>query len=183
MSTKGGQSISHDIQKLPGVSGDGAASPAGARAAALLSGGGYDLGAGRLTCGISADEHGVAVVVGVEEAEVAAQGEEHGRDAALVEEVAFHGGPSALGEPIAVKLAQGPTVGELAERYLDEHVAVRCKPKTESLYRLVVAKHILPELGKRPALAVGHKEVSRTRFPWTQNWLNRSVQGGPEHGR
>ena len=24
--------------------------------------------------------------------------------------------------------------------------------------------------------------VSRTRFPWTQNWLNRSVQGGPEHG-
>ncbi len=25
--------------------------------------------------------------------------------------------------------------------------------------------------------------LSRTRFPWTQNWLNRSVQGGPEHGR
>ncbi len=27
------------------------------------------------------------------------------------------------------------------------------------------------------------KSVSRTRFPWTQNWLNRSVQGGPEHDR
>ena len=26
-------------------------------------------------------------------------------------------------------------------------------------------------------------QVSRTRFPWTQNWLNRSVQGGPEHDR
>ena len=26
-------------------------------------------------------------------------------------------------------------------------------------------------------------ELSRTRFPWTQNWLNRSVQGGPEHDR
>ena len=25
--------------------------------------------------------------------------------------------------------------------------------------------------------------MSRTRFPWTQNWLNRSVQGGPEHDR
>ena len=25
--------------------------------------------------------------------------------------------------------------------------------------------------------------LSRTRFPWTQNWLNRSVQGGPEHDR
>ena len=28
-----------------------------------------------------------------------------------------------------------------------------------------------------------HHKVSRTRFPWTQNWLNRSVQGGPEHDR
>ena len=27
------------------------------------------------------------------------------------------------------------------------------------------------------------KSVIRTRFPWTQNWLNRSVQGGPEHDR
>ena len=27
------------------------------------------------------------------------------------------------------------------------------------------------------------QELSRTRFPWTQNWLNRSVQGGPEHDR
>ena len=27
------------------------------------------------------------------------------------------------------------------------------------------------------------KDLSRTRFPWTQNWLNRSVQGGPEHDR
>ncbi len=26
-------------------------------------------------------------------------------------------------------------------------------------------------------------ELSRTRFPWTQNWRNRSVQGGPEHDR
>ncbi len=25
--------------------------------------------------------------------------------------------------------------------------------------------------------------LSRTRFPWTLNWLNRSVQGGPEHDR
>ena len=31
--------------------------------------------------------------------------------------------------------------------------------------------------------AANYKGVSRTRFPWTQNWLNRSVQGGPEHDR
>ena len=29
----------------------------------------------------------------------------------------------------------------------------------------------------------GFLKVSRTRFPWTQNWLNRSIQGGPEHDR
>ena len=69
-------------------------------------------------------------------------------------------GQEPIPEPMAVKLAEGPTVGELAERYLEEHVAVRCKPKTESLYRMVVTKHILPRLGKRPALAIGHKEVT-----------------------
>ena len=31
--------------------------------------------------------------------------------------------------------------------------------------------------------ALEERFVSRTRFPWTQNWLNRSVQGGPEHDR
>ena len=30
---------------------------------------------------------------------------------------------------------------------------------------------------------IGVFGLSRTRFPWTQNWLNRSVQGGPEHDR
>ena len=69
-------------------------------------------------------------------------------------------GEDPIQEPMVVKLAEGPTVGELAERYLEEHVAVRCKPKTESMYRLIVAKHILPKLGKRPALTVGHKEVT-----------------------
>ena len=28
-----------------------------------------------------------------------------------------------------------------------------------------------------------NQDLSRTRFPWTQNWLNQSVQGGPEHDR
>ena len=62
-------------------------------------------------------------------------------------------------EPLAARLADGPTVGELAAAYLDEHVAARCKPKTAAktaaMYRLIVDKHILPALGRRPALAVG----------------------------
>ncbi|MCY3568198.1 MAG: hypothetical protein OXH38_06190 [Chloroflexi bacterium] len=65
-----------------------------------------------------------------------------------------------MAEPLAVKLAEGPTVGQLAERCLEEHVAVRYRPKTEATYRLIVGKRILPRLGKRPALAVGHGEVT-----------------------
>ncbi len=69
-------------------------------------------------------------------------------------------GEDPVPEPLAVKLAEGPTVAEIAERYLEEHAAVRCKPKTEAKYRLVVGKHILPALGKRPALGVGHRDVT-----------------------
>ena len=85
--------------------------------------------------------------------------EEARRRAALVIS-RIKAGEDPVPEPLAVKLAEGPTVGELAERYLDEHVAVRCKPKTGALYRLVIEKHIMSRLGRRPALAVGHKEVT-----------------------
>ena len=56
--------------------------------------------------------------------------------------------------------AAGPTVGELAERYLREHVAVRCKPNTARGYRRVIAKYILPTLGKLPAAALGREHVA-----------------------
>ena len=55
--------------------------------------------------------------------------------------------------------AAGPTVGELAERYLREHVAVRCKPSTARGYRRVIAKYILPTLGKLPTAALGREHV------------------------
>ena len=85
--------------------------------------------------------------------------EEARRRAALIVS-RIKAGQDPILEPMAVKLAEGPTVGELAERYLEEHVDVRCKPKTASMYRLIVAKYVVPELGRRPALAVGHKEVT-----------------------
>ena len=44
----------------------------------------------------------------------------------------------------------GPTVADLAERYLREHVAVRCKPSTVREYRQVISKHVLPALGGVP---------------------------------
>ncbi|MCY4598770.1 MAG: integrase arm-type DNA-binding domain-containing protein, partial [Acidobacteria bacterium] len=48
-------------------------------------------------------------------------------------------------------LAAGPRGGELARQWLDEHVAVRCKPKTAALYNLIVDRHLLPKLGRVPA--------------------------------
>ena len=43
---------------------------------------------------------------------------------------------------------------------VDEHVAVRCKPKTAALYNLVVDRHLLPKLGRVPAAAVDHATVT-----------------------
>ena len=63
-------------------------------------------------------------------------------------------------EPVPAPMTprNGPTVAELAARYLEEHVAVRCKAATAVQCRQVVDKYILPELGKVPLVAVerGH---------------------------
>ena len=82
------------------------------------------------------------------------------------------------GEPMTVRLAEGPTVAEIAGRYLEKHVAVRCKPKTAETYRLVIGKHILPALCKRPALAVGHKEATELHHALSAHPVtaNRAVE-------
>ena len=52
------------------------------------------------------------------------------------------------------------TVAALAERYLREHVAVRCKPTTAARYRLAIERHIVPALGRLPASAVTRTHVA-----------------------
>ena len=54
----------------------------------------------------------------------------------------------------------GPTVAELAERYLREHAAVRCKPRTQKGYRQVIHRNVVPALGKLPIAAVGREHVA-----------------------
>ena len=61
--------------------------------------------------------------------------------------------------PLPAKYAGGPTVADLANRYLQEHVAVRCKPKTQRMARSVVNRHIVPALGKLPIAAVERRHV------------------------
>ena len=48
----------------------------------------------------------------------------------------------------------------LAERYLREHVAVRCKPTTAAQYRLAIERYVVPALGTRPVSALGRSQVA-----------------------
>ena len=61
--------------------------------------------------------------------------------------------------PLPAKYAGGPKIADLARRYLEDHVAVRCKPKTQRTARSVVNRHIVPALGKLPIAAVERKHV------------------------
>ena len=85
--------------------------------------------------------------------------EEARRRAALII-ARIKAGEEPVPEPLSAKLAKGPTVAELARRYLEDHVAVRCRPSTAELYRVAVEKYILPRFGKQPAIAVDHAQVT-----------------------
>ena len=70
---------------------------------------------------------------------------------------------------------------------LETMIGDETDPAAESLRGMLAQANM--DLGEaRTALEMAmdnsaDEMVSRTRFPWTQNWLNRSVQGGPEHDR
>ena len=85
--------------------------------------------------------------------------EEARRRAALI--VAhIKAGEDPIPEPMAVKQATGPTVADLAAVYLREVVAVRLKPASAKSYRYTIEEHILPVLGRKPALSLDHAAVS-----------------------
>ena len=52
------------------------------------------------------------------------------------------------------------TVAALAQRYLREHVAVRCKSTTAAQYRLAIERYIVPALGTRPVSSLGRSQVA-----------------------
>ena len=62
--------------------------------------------------------------------------------------------------PARAAPAPRPTVADLTERYLAEHVAVRCKPRTAEAYRWLVAKFVLPELGTLAIEAVEREHIA-----------------------
>ncbi len=68
-------------------------------------------------------------------------------------------GEEPLPLPLAARANGGPTVADLADRYLEEHVEVRLKPRTQVRVRGVLRNHILPALGRTPVAAVERSHV------------------------
>ena len=58
----------------------------------------------------------------------------------------------------------GPTVAELAERYMREHVTVRCKPATARNYRFAFDNHLLPALGTLHLGEIGRERVAAFQY-------------------
>ncbi len=65
----------------------------------------------------------------------------------------------------APRLAEyGTTLTEAAERYMREHVAVRCKPTTARACRVSLENYLLPEFGSRSLDAIEPDEVARLHY-------------------
>ena len=86
-------------------------------------------------------------------------------------------GEEPIPEPMVASRKTGPTVAEVAERYLDEHVAVRCKPRTAEAYSSVIRRHIVPMFGDMTLAAVGRKHVTDLHYALRDvpSTANRSV--------
>ena len=59
------------------------------------------------------------------------------------------------------KRASVITVAELAERYLEEHVDVHCKPSTQKMYRRMLKLFILPAYGHRAVDEVERQHIAK----------------------
>ena len=68
-------------------------------------------------------------------------------------------GEEPLPLPLAARANGGPTVADLAARYLEEHVEVRLKPRTQARIGGVLRNHILPALGRMPVAAIERSHV------------------------
>ena len=84
---------------------------------------------------------------------------------------------AGAGAAAGARADTGTTVAELAERYLREHVELRCKPVTAKGYRQVIDKHILPVLGEAPIATLRREDVADLHFRLrrTPTAANRAV--------
>lgn len=75
------------------------------------------------------------------------------------------------------QLRNSPTVKEVAARFLEEHVAVRCKPITRREYKRAAQLYIVPALGTRKILDVDRKDIAELHHKWrhTPYQANRTL--------
>ena len=57
-----------------------------------------------------------------------------------------------------------PTVADLAERYMREHVAMHCKASSAGVYRAALDNHILPALGEMPVGKVAPEHAAKLHY-------------------
>ena len=60
--------------------------------------------------------------------------------------------------------ATGPTIAELAEQYMTDHVAVRCKPTTARSCRHILNKFLLPQFGAQRLGEITPDEVATLHY-------------------
>ena len=60
--------------------------------------------------------------------------------------------------------ATGPMIAELAEQYMTNHVAVRCKPTTARSCRHILDKYLLPQFGARRLGEITPDEVGTLHY-------------------
>ena len=83
-------------------------------------------------------------------------------------------GEEAFPEPAAPE----PTVADLAERYVEAHLEVNCRPGTVETFGRILRLYILPELGHLPLPAV---ERGPRRGTASQD-ARQALPGEPERG-
>ena len=66
--------------------------------------------------------------------------------------------------PVAAPPEPAFTVADLAQRYLEAHVAVNCNAHTQGIYRGSLDNHILPALGAMPVPSVGPPEAAALHY-------------------
>ena len=91
-------------------------------------------------------------------------GAEQARQRAALIIARVKAGETPVPEPLAVKHNDGPTIHELAERFLEEYAAVRYKPGTMAWTRTVVARYIVPEFGKLALTVLERAQVVELHY-------------------
>ena len=89
---------------------------------------------------------------------------EQARRKAAVVIASIKAGEEPRGNGVVSPSATGPTLAEVAERYMREHVAVRCKPTTAGAYRYALDKVLLPAFGSVPLGGIRRDHVAALHY-------------------